>query len=103
MKKLTLNHSQTFAELDAINEALCGLLCDQEPDVAQLQELIVQRDNLILTHLNSLEDEQRKAFAEAELACNKRLLTIIQPMLDETESTFTQFLRSRKAIRNYQK
>ena len=103
MKKLTLHHSLTFPELDAKNEALYGLLCDQEPDSEQLQALVDERDQLILSHLDTLSEPEKKAFAEAELACNKQLLELIQPMFDETEASLTSFLRSRKAIRNYQK
>lgn len=103
MKKLRLHHSLTFPELDANNEALCGLLCDQEPDTEQLQKLVAERDQLILSHLESLSEPDKKAFAEAELACNKQLLELIQPLFDETEASLTRFLRSRKAIRNYQK
>ncbi|GGD72364.1 hypothetical protein [Lacimicrobium alkaliphilum] len=103
MKKLTLHHSLTFPELDAKNEALCGLLCVQEPDIEQLRQLVIERDQLVLSHLENLEEESKKSFAEAELACNKQLIDVIQPMLDETETSLTSFLRSRKAIRNYQK
>ncbi|GAB3030425.1 flagellar protein FliT [Bowmanella dokdonensis] len=103
MNKLDLNHAHSFPELLVNNEALTGLLCHEEPDTQELLRLVSERDELVMTHLASLEDSQKKAFIEAELACNRLIKERIQPLLASTEATLTSFVRSKKAIKKYKR
>ncbi|GAA0366952.1 hypothetical protein GCM10009092_34150 [Bowmanella denitrificans] len=103
MNSVNLHHPFTFPDLDRLNEALNGLLCQSEPNIEAIQQLIVERDHMVLAHVANLEGDKKSAFAQAELACNKLLGEKLAEFRDAVKADLTSLLRSRKAIKKYRK
>ncbi|RDV25041.1 hypothetical protein DXV75_10440 [Alteromonas aestuariivivens] len=103
MKKNELNHALTPEPLRSINQEIAELL-EQEDDgqkYAQLLGLVESRDNIIQSHLNALDGEPRRHFAEQELEVNNRLMEMAQSLLKSAKQDVTQFVRSQAAIKKY--
>ena len=97
-KQLQLSHPYTPTELDALNLKIEGLFNDDALDEAQLLQLISQRDEIVQLHLKSLEKQQLKDFAQAELSVNK-LLVECTKQLQSAVTGAVELLDSRQESR----
>lgn len=103
MKKINLDHPYSFPALRENSEALIGLLLHESPDIDDLLRLIELRESLIFSHQEELTGEEKKAFLQAELACNQHLNDVIEPMRLEAEMALSQLVRGKKAVKKYKK
>ncbi|GGO73902.1 hypothetical protein [Bowmanella pacifica] len=103
MNKINLDHPYSFPALRENSEALTGLLLQESPDIDELLRLTELRESLILSHQEALDGEEKKAFLEAELACNQHLNDVIEPMRVEAELALSQLVRGKKAVKKYKK
>lgn len=103
MKPLDLENPHAFPSLIANSKALNGLFLQPDPDVDELLALVQERAELIAAHLGTLAPEQKKAFAQAELACNKLILERVDPLLAETGTELVKLSKAKKAIQKYKR
>ena len=101
MKKLSLSHEFTPPSLVETNQALEALLAEDEFDDKTLLDLVNQRDALIQAHLDSLDDEARQSFAEAEIKSNESLREIAQGFFRASLNKLSGLVRGRKAVSKY--
>lgn len=99
--EMILNHLYTPPELAQINENLSALLHDDECDQTLLQKYVLQRENLVNTLLNSLDQQQRKLFAEHEKQSNDFLLEKLRSMQNKVAEDLSKVTSSAKAIKHY--
>ncbi|NMH59662.1 hypothetical protein [Alteromonas ponticola] len=105
MKIDELNHSLTPPALQQINEKIAALLSAEEDDdrVTKLNQYADERDTFIQSYLQSLPSENAKEFAKQEIVVNDRLKEIAQQMLTSVKDDITHFVRSRSAVKKYEK
>ena len=101
MKKLKLNHDKTPAKLAEINLQLESIMSCDELDDTKLRVLIELRDEFIIAHLQSLDDMQKKPFAEQELHTNNTLSKLISNQLSDSLTQLSALLRGKKAVKKY--
>lgn len=68
---------------------------------AEFSQIVTERDTFIREHLESLNDEERKQFAQEELKVNERIAEVARKLLDSAKGDVTQFVRSQAAIKKY--
>lgn len=101
MKKLTLNHDKTPLNLVEINDELESLLAIDDFDDKRLLQLVERRDEIILTHLDSLDRQAREEFANAELKANETLTNIAKKFFRASLSKLSGLTRGLKAVEKY--
>lgn len=101
MKKLNLVHEKTPPSLLGISQELESLLQSEDDIEARLFELIVQRDELIMAHLASLDSEQKRHFAEAEIKVNDRLKKLTKGLLKGKLGELSGLIKGRKSVAKY--
>jgi len=101
VKKLNLNHDKTPAKLTEINQQLDSQLSNDELDDKKLRALIESRDAFIISHLGSLNDIERRSFAELEMQSNDTLSKLISNQLSDSLTQLTGLLRGKKAVNKY--
>ncbi|MCW8090327.1 hypothetical protein [Alteromonas sp. ASW11-130] len=99
------NHSLTPPALQQINEKIAALLSSDEDDdrVTNLNQLADERDIFIQSYLKSLTPEDAKEFAKQEIVVNDKLKEIAQVMRTAVKDDITHFIRSRSAVKKYEK
>lgn len=106
MKHAWLIHPLSSPELQRLGASLDTLLSDANSDEGvqvyrDIQQLVDQRRDAIQLHLDSLDDNQRKQFAKAEIEVNKKLQAIIEPLFDRAKSDAVRYISGRKAVNKY--
>lgn len=101
MKKFSLNHDYTPAELTEINIELESVLSADSLDDEKLRQLINQRDTFIVKYLKSLQDGNEKQFAKHELNSNKQLSSLIEHQLSASLKQLSGLLKGQKAVNKY--
>lgn len=101
MKKLDLVHDTSTPELIEVGLQLENILASEEMDEKILLELIVQRDELIISHLAKLDEKSMKTFATAELEINQRLTSNTKKLLKNSLNQISSYLRGKKAVSKY--
>lgn len=97
---ISSNQSDLFKEN---SEALTNILASEEIDFDHLLTIISERERLIKEHLDSLSDEEKKQFVADELKTNEDLKKIVGALKAEQQALLVNFLRSKKAIKKYNK
>ncbi len=102
MKPEQLYHSHTPAALREINQKIAAL-CDNPSagDIETLNALLKIRDEFIVSHLESLNSEQKEAFASKEIEINDKLKEVAQTLLQSAKDDASHFVRSQVAIKKY--
>ncbi|WP_414830112.1 hypothetical protein [Alteromonas sp. H39] len=102
MKPEQLNHSYTPTALREINHKIAAL-CDNPSatDVESLNALLKIRDELIVSHLESLSPEDKKIFATKEIRVNDIMKEVAQTLLKSAKDDASHFVRSQVAIKKY--
>ena len=98
---LSLTHPYTPNELRTVNQQLEALFAQESLDEAQLLQLISQRDEIVQLHLKSLEKQQLKDFAQAELSVNNVLIENAKGLQSESLGKLSSLIRGRKAVAKY--
>ncbi|NCP65383.1 MAG: hypothetical protein GW763_09625 [Paraglaciecola sp.] len=101
MKKLTLDHSLTPANLKELNQQLSELFEASPIDEMTLLELVEKRDVIIQTHLEACNKTQQKAFAKAELDVNGVLVAYTKNLAKVSLKQLSDLIRGRKAVKKY--
>lgn len=101
MNKLNLSHEHTPANLNEINSQLESVLNTDPVDDEKLRALIDSRDKIILEHLNGLQPEHEKTFAEKELGVNKVLSKLIEKQLQTSLKQLSGLVRGKKSVNKY--
>ena len=102
MKIEDLNHPETPTLLREINEKIAATLeSSSDSRFSELQQLIIDRDVVITTYLESLEDAEKRQFAIRELDVNNSLKDIVRKMLEDAKDEVTHFVRSKSAAEKY--
>ena len=101
MKQISLNHSYTPPTLTEVNKQISSVIQDVPIDEARLLLLVEQRDELILSHLTSLPEEQKKHFAEHEKAVNDELLRFVSELSATALTEISGLKRGLKAVKKY--
>lgn len=100
-QSLCFSHQYTPTKLEKINLALEVLLAEEEPDESQLMILIGQREKLVNLLLNTLQEQQKCCFAEAELKVNEQLVHIVSERTQQVKVALAGYARASKAIKQY--
>lgn len=98
----TLNHTLTTPELMHINQAIVDCLAQAEVDESHLTIIIGQRAELVDKLLNTLNNPQRRQFAQLEAKINQQLIEHITELRQEAKSALSHVAKSSKAIKQYQ-
>ncbi len=101
MNSLTLNHSLTPESLQEINAELEAILTADNLEEALLLSKVDERDRQILSHLETLDDEQKKQFAQLELKVNQSLLKTISKLHKHSLNELSGLLKGQKAVKKY--
>lgn len=102
MKKEELNHSLTPVALRKINDELTVHLApSSELDLPELNRILAERDAIVKAHLETLNDDDRRAFASAEIAINDKLKELAQSLLQSAKDDVSNFIRSQAAVKKY--
>ncbi|GAC15193.1 hypothetical protein [Aliiglaciecola lipolytica] len=101
MNKLTLNHEYTPDKLSEINQQLKSVLSADSVDDAQLKSLIDQRDIIVSEHLQSLDADAEKRFAESELKVNELLTRELKNQLKDSLNQLSGLIRGQKKVDKY--
>ena len=98
-----LTHSLTPQALAKINDDIlqCLVEVSDETRYQKLYALIEQRDEVIQSHLQSLDSDSARSFAEQEVSVNNKLKEMAQTLLKSAKDDVSQFLRSQKAVKKY--
>jgi hypothetical protein len=97
-----LSHALTPGDLGAINQSIFTLLgTDNVVNDQVLRRLVIQRDELIQSHLKSLNKVERDQFAKAELPINNKLHAAVQSLFTDSLSELSGLVRGLKAIKKY--
>ncbi|NTS75385.1 hypothetical protein HR060_00785 [Catenovulum sp. SM1970] len=99
-KNIELDSKFTLDFLKSNTLSIEELLNKAEYSEQDLFSLIEERDDLIENYIKSNEVPDRH-FLEQELSNNEKLLTILKPLLKQTEKQLHHFVRGRKAVKNY--
>jgi hypothetical protein len=100
-KTLCLSHEYTPDTLAEVNLVLEGLLYEAEPDEAQLMILIGQREKLVNLLLNTMHQQQKRCFAQAELKINEQLVQLITAQRLKVKEELAGYAKASKAIKQY--
>lgn len=101
MKKLILDHSYTPSFLKKINQDLCALLVEQDPEESKFLELATQRDDFIQKHLSELDNKTKQEFVKAEIEVNGVLVASANQLFKASLNQLSGLVRGRKAIKKY--
>jgi hypothetical protein len=101
LKKLTLNHLYTPSQLREINQKLSELFSITDFEESEFLKLVNLRDEAILTHLSSLDPNDKKKFSEAELKVNAALFEFATKLSKASLDQLSGLLRGRKAVKKY--
>lgn len=101
MKKLTLDHAFTPIPLKSINCELSELTIDNDPDESKFLKLVTERDNFIQNFLETLPDDDKKNFANAELHVNGALVAYAEASFKASLKQLSGLVRGRKAVKKY--
>jgi hypothetical protein len=96
-----LCNALTPEELSAINQSIFALLGTGNVDDHELRRLVTQRDELIHSHLKSLNEVERDQFAKVELPINNKLHTAVQSLFADSLSELSGLVRGLKAVKKY--
>lgn len=100
-----LKHAFTTPELERVNLSLAQLLNDTsstEPShFERINELTQLRESIVKELLSTLDDENRKQFAQEEYKVNQKLSEVAQSLLSSTKDDMVRFVRSQKAVKKY--
>ncbi|MBU3022170.1 hypothetical protein [Aestuariibacter sp. A3R04] len=98
-----LNHSLTPPALADINAKILQCLAgeDEETRYQSLLKLIQARDDIIQSHLLTLDKNSARSFAEQEVSVNNKLSEVAQTLLKSAKDDVSHFLRSQKAAKKY--
>jgi hypothetical protein len=99
---LNLNHSQTPQRLAQVNASLQVCLAKVEVDETHLKILIDQRAELVNKLLNTLNEPQRKQFAQQETKINQVLVNSVVALRITAKKALSDVAKSSKAIKQYQ-
>lgn len=83
--------------------AITNLLGTDEIDFEELQSLIEQREGLVKQRLEDISPEDKQQFVADELKTNEDLKKLVGALRAEQQSLLVNFLRSKKAIKKYNK
>nr|WP_297347859.1 hypothetical protein [uncultured Glaciecola sp.] len=100
-KEAHLSHALTPEDLSAINQSIFALLGTDNVDDQELRRLVTQRDELIHSHLKSLNEVERDQFAKIELHINNKLHTAVQSLFADSLSELSGLVRGLKAVKKY--
>lgn len=98
---LCFSHQYTPAKLAELNVALEAILLQAAPDEAQLMILIGQREKLVNLLLNTMHEQQKRCFAEAELEINEQLVHLITAQKLKVKEELAKYAKASKAIKQY--
>lgn len=101
MNKYNFNHEHTPSDLAELNLQIANTLSAEELDDTQLLSLVNQRDMLIVNLLDTLDEQEKKAFVEAEVVINNRLETLIKSLFRKSLGQLSGFIRGKKAVQKY--
>lgn len=101
MSTVNLSNPQTPAELAALNRKIINLIKQDDFDDALVQKLICERDNLVKTLLNSLNEQEKKSFAALEVTTNDHILSILNQRKDSVMQELNKVSGASKAIKKY--
>ncbi|MFT7259947.1 MAG: hypothetical protein ACI9MS_001809 [Glaciecola sp.] len=96
-----VSHALTPEELGTINQSIFTLLGTVNVDDQALRRLVTQRDELIHSHLKSLNEVERDQFATAELPINNKLHSAVQSLFADSLSELSGLVRGLKAVKKY--
>lgn len=99
---MQLNHPHTPDSLSALNTSLSACLAAEDIDESHLKVLIDQRAKLVDKLLKSMNTEQRKQFAQAEIAINQLLVDCVSGLRDNAKYALSSVAKSSRAIKQYQ-
>jgi hypothetical protein len=96
-----LLHALSPEDLSAINQSIFTLLETDKVNDQALRRLVTQRDELIQSHLKSLNEIERDQFAQTELPINNKLHTAVQSLFSDSLSELSGLVRGLKAVKKY--
>ncbi|MBT1450810.1 hypothetical protein KJ365_07925 [Glaciecola sp. XM2] len=98
---LNFSHSYTPEDLAQINVSLEDVLAQETLDEPQLKILIDQRAKLVNLLLNTMQDQQKRCFAKAELKVNEQLVRLISAQTQQVKDELAGYAKASKAIKQY--
>jgi|TARA_R110002126_G_scaffold81082_5_gene200174 hypothetical protein len=101
VKKNSLSHVHTPPHLDAINRQIVKCIENSDNDFSLLYKLVKKRDDIIVNHLSSIEDGEKKNFAKFEVEKNRELLLTVNNLLQEAKDEVSKLIRSKAAAKKY--
>lgn len=102
MKKEALNHPLTPVALRKINDEITVQLApSSDLDLPELNRILAERDDIVKAHLETLSDEDKRAFARAEIPVNDKLKELAQSLLQSAKDDVSKFIQSQAAVKKY--
>jgi hypothetical protein len=101
LKTLTLNHSFTPFPLKKINQDLSALESSSDPDESKFLKLVTERDEFIQSYLQTLDNNLKTDFVNAELKVNGVLVAYAEESFKASLKLLTGLVRGRKAVKKY--
>ena len=98
-----LYHDGTTRELQELNEQLatCFSLSDPSELATTFNRLVRERQDLVISILNSLKESEKRSFATKELIINDKLKSLAQSLLETAKQEIVQYMRGRAAVKKY--
>lgn len=84
-----------------LNKHIFELLSQAEIDFSALNSLVEKREISIIKYLETLDSQNRKAFASQELETQKAFESAIQEHLSVSKNDLSKFLSARKQVAKY--
>ena len=101
MKTLTLTHSFTPHPLKKINQGLSELTSDLDPDESKFLKLVTERDEFIQRYIQTLQEQLKINFVNAELKVNGALVAYAEESFKASLKQLSHLVRGRKAVKKY--
>lgn len=101
MKTLILTHSFTPSPLKKINQSLVELTSDLDPDESKFLKLVTERDKFIQSYLQTIQDQLKNNFVNAELKVNGALVAYAEESFKASLKQLSVLVRGRKAVKKY--
>jgi hypothetical protein len=96
-----LTHELTPPDLNLLNQKIGDILLTLPIDDVELQQIIVDRANLVESLLNTLDPLQQKRFAQHELKSNDAILAAVDIHRKAISIELAKVNKASKAIKKY--